>query len=579
MGLNPTISRFLPVTRWLPECSWRTARIDIVAGIALAGLLVPEGMAYAGIAGVPPQMGLYAGLIGMFVYAVFGTSRQLAVTATSSSAAMLMALVSPIALGDATRYSLLVSAATLAAGLVFFLGGALKLGAVSEFISKPVLKGFVFGLGLTIMVKQAHKVMGIPGGQGNFFHQAWHVLTSFGEVNSWTLAVGAAAIATMFVLGAVVPRVPAALVVLVLGIVSVSVFGLEHHGVEVVGVIRAGIPSLRLPRVGEDELADIFVGVIGIVLVLVAEALAAARTFAAKNKYEIDPNQELLALGAANLTSGLFGGMIVGGGMSGTAANDASKAQTQLSTITASLSVGLTLAFLLPMIRNLPEAVLGAIVVHAVSHLVDVRTLKYYAKLRTGSIWGALAALFGVLQMGILKGLIFAVGLTLIALMRKISSPQDSVLGMVPGSRNFVDVARHPQAEQVPGLVIFRPNGVLFFANANRIHNRVRELVKQAGHSLRGVLINLEASPDMDVTSLEMLVQLQKELRASGINLYLARVTDPVRDLLERSGFLRELGKDRIFSGVHAAVAKFLETGQFLAHIGTDDLHAPASTF
>jgi high affinity sulfate transporter 1 len=542
-------------------------------------LLVPEGMAYAGIAGVPPQMGLYAALIGMFVYAVFGTSRQLAVTSTSSSAAMLMALVSPIALGDATRYSLLVSAATLAAGLIFFLGGALKLGAVSEFISKPVLKGFVFGLGLTIMVKQAHKVMGIPGGQGNFFHQAWHVLTSLGEVNSWTLAVGAAAIATMFVLGAVVPRVPSALVVLVLGIVSVSAFGLEHHGVEVVGVIRAGIPSLRLPRVGEDELADIFVGVIGIVLVLVAEALAAARTFAAKNKYEIDPNQELLALGAANLTSGLFGGMIVGGGMSGTAANDASKAQTQLSTITASLSVGLTLAFLLPMIRNLPEAVLGAIVVHAVSHLVDVRTLKYYAKLRTGSIWGALAALFGVLQMGILKGLIFAVGLTLIAVMRKISSPQDSVLGMVPGARNFVDVARHPQAEQVPGLVIFRPNGVLFFANANRIHNRVRELVKQAGHSLRGVLINLEASPDMDVTSLEMLVQLQKELRASGINLYLARVADPVRDLLERSGFLRELGKDRIFSGVHAAVAKFLETGQFLAHINTDDLHAPASNF
>lgn len=565
MEVKDTISGFLPITQWLPECSWKTAHADIIAGIALAGLLVPEGMAYAGIAGVPPQMGLYAALLGMFVYAIFGTSRQLAVTSTSSSAAMLMALVAPIAQGNATRYSLLVSATTFAAGLIFLLGGAFKLGAVSEFISKPVLKGFVFGLGLTIMVKQAHKVMGISGGQGNFFHQSWHVLTSLKEINWWTLIVGAAAIGIMFILGAIAPRLPSALVVLVLGIISTSAFGLEHHGVEVVGTIYAGIPSLRLPKVGEDAFADIFVGAIGIVLVLVAEALAAARTFATKNKYEINPNQELLALGAANVVSGLFGGMIVGGGMSGTAANDASRAQTQLSTIAASLSVGLTLAFLLPLIRNLPEAVLGAIVVHAVSHLVDVRTLKHYVKLQTGSIWAALAALFGVLQMGILKGLIFAVGLTLIALMRKLSSPQDSVLGRLPGSTNFVDVSRHPQAEQVAGLMIFRPNGILFFANANRIHNRLRELVKQAGLSLRTVLINLEASPDVDVTSLEMLVELRKELHASGIDLYFARVADPVRDLFECSGFLQELGEDKILPEIEIAVIKFLKNEQLPA--------------
>lgn len=567
MGTNPAISGFLPITKWLPGCSGRTARIDIIAGIALAGLLIPEGMAYAGIAGVTPQMGLYAALIGMFVYAVFGTSRQLAVTSTSSSAAMLMALVSPIAQGDATRYLLLVSATTISAGVIFFLGGAFKLGSVSEFISKPVLKGFVFGLGLTIMVKQAHKVMGISEGHGNFFHQFWHVLVSLKEVNFYTLIVGATAIVIMFILAAVAPRLPSALVVLVLGIISASVFGLEHHGVEVVGTIHAGIPSLRLPNVGEDALADIFVGSIGIVLVLAAEALAAARTFATKNKYEIDPNQELLALGASNLVSGLFGGMIVGGGMSGTAANDASGAQTQLSTITASLSIGVTLAFLLPLIRNLPEAVLGAIVVHAVSHLIDVRTLKRYAKLRTGSIWGALAALFGVSQMGILKGLIFAVGLTLIALMRKLSAPQDSVLGKLPGSTTFADVSRHRQAEQIPGLMIFRPNGILFFANANRIHNRLRELVKQCGSSLRTVLINLEASPDVDVTALEMLVQLRRELHEFGIELCFARVADPVRDLFERSGFLQELGEDHIFPEIKVAVAKFLKDSELLARL------------
>jgi SulP family sulfate permease len=557
MFFRRAITQFVPISSWLPGCTWKTARTDIVAGIAVAGLLIPEGMAYAGIAGVPPQMGLYAAMLGMFVYAIFGTSRQLAVTSTSSSAAMLAALVAPLALADPSRYMVLVSAATIAAGLIFLLGGVLKLGAVSEFISKPVLKGFVFGLALTIMVKQAHKLMGTPGGQGHFFHQLWHVIRSLPALNLWTLGVGVLAVATLFLLGATAPKVPSALVVLVLGILSVSWFGLDKHGVETVGTIHAGMPYLHLPRMGEDDLADIFMGAIGIVLVLVAEALAAGRTFAARNKYEIDPNQELRAMGAANIVSGLFGGMIVGGGMSGTAANDTSGARTQLSTITASLAVALTLACLLPLFRNLPEAVLGAIVVHAVAHLADIGTLKYYAQLRTGSIWAALAALFGVLQMGILKGLIFAVGLTLIGLMHKLSSPQDSVLGRLPGSDHFVDVARYPEAEQTPGLLIFRPNGIVFFANASRIHNRLRALVKAAATPLRAILVNLEASPEVDVTGLEMLAQLRNELRESGIDLYFARVTDPVRDLFERSGFLNQLD-GHLFRGVNAAVAAFL---------------------
>ena len=498
------------------------------------------------------------------MYAIFGTSRQLAVTSTSSSASMLAALVAPIALADSARYITLVSAAAIAAGCLFLLAGVLRLGAVSEFISKPVLKGFVFGLALTIIVKQTHKLLGIPGGQGNFFHQSWHVLASIADVNPWTLGVGAGALLIMFSLGALAPRVPSVLVVLVLGILSFSWLDLERHSVEAVGTIRAGMPTLNWPGVGEDELADVFIGAIGIVLVLIAEAIAAGRTFAAKNNYEIAPNQELRALGIANVVSGLFGGMIVGGGMSGTAANDAAGARTQLSTITASLFVGLTLAFLLPMFRNLPEAVLGAIVVHAVMHLVDIGTLKYYAKLRTGSIWIALAALIGVLQMGILRGLILAVGLTLIALMHKLSSPQDSVLGRLPESTTFVDVARYSEAEQVPGLLIFRPNGLLFFANANRVHNRLRELVKGSGPSLRAVVVNLEASPEIDVTCLEMLRRLRNELQKSGIHLYFSRVADPVRDLFDRSGFLEELD-GRLFRGVNAAVAAFLDSSQPLA--------------
>jgi sulfate permease, SulP family len=553
------ISRFLPISGWLSDSTPKTIRADVIAGIAVAGLLVPEGMAYAGIAGVPPQMGLYAAMAGMFVYALFGTSRQLAVTPTSSSAAMLAALLAPIAVGDSTRYAVLASSAALAAGAIFLLGGVLQLGAVSEFISKPVLKGFVFGLALTIMVKQAHKLTGISAGKGNFFHLVWHLLTSLNEANLWICGVGAAAIAVMFLLGALAPRVPSALVVLVFGVLSVSWFDLKEHDVEVVGTIQAGMPVLALPRLGEDELSDLLVGAIGIVLVLTAEALAAGRTFAAKNKYEINPNQELCAMGAANIASGLFGGIIVGGGMSGTAANDSSGARTQLSTITASIFIGLTLAYLLPLIRNLPEAVLGAIVVHAVAHLADVRTLRYYAKLRSGSIWTALIALLAVLQMGILIGLIFAVGFTLVIVMRKLSSPQDSILGRLASSANFVDVDRHPDAQQIPHLLIFRPNGLIFFANANRIRNRLRELTKSADPSLLAILINLEASPEIDVTSLEMLEQLRTELEELGIALYFARVADRVRDLFDRSGFTQQVGVNRIFHGVDSALEAFLQ--------------------
>jgi sulfate permease, SulP family len=554
-----TITRFLPIVGWLPDCTPRSIRADLIAGIALAGLLVPEGMAYAGIAGVPPQMGLYAAMAGMLFYTLLGTSRQLAVTATSSSAAMLAALVAPLAVGDAARYAVLASGAAIAAGVIFLLAGALKLGAVSEFISKPVLKGFVFGLALTIIVKQTHKLTGIPSGQGSFFRLVWHVISSLKEVNLWTCAVGAAALAIMLLLGAFAPRVPSALVVLVLGVLSVSWFGLKQHGVEIVGTIQAGMPSLSLPRIGEDDLADVFVGAIGIALVLTAEALAAARIFAAKHKVEIDSNQELCAMGTANIASGLLGGIIVGGGMSGTAANDSGGARSQLSTIASSICVALTLAYLLPLIQNLPEAVLGAIVVHAVAHLVDFRTLRYCAKLRTGGVWGAVIALFGVLQMGILKGLIFAVGLTLVFLMRRLSVPQDSVLGRLPGLENFADIERHPEAKQIPRLLIFRPNGILFFANANRIRNRLRDLIALSATPLRAVLINLEASPEIDITSLEMLEQLQSELQESGIALYFARVADRTRDLFDRSGFSNCLGPNRLFPGVDLAVDAFLK--------------------
>jgi SulP family sulfate permease len=552
--------QWLPITGWLPDCSASTLRMDVIAGCALAGLLVPEGLAYAGIAGVAPQMGLYSAAAGLIVYALFGSSRQLAVTPTSGSAAMLAALVGPLALGDAGHYAALASATAIAAGLLFLLGSLFKLGFVAEFISKPVLKGFVFGLALTIMVKQAPKVLGIEKGHGDFFDQVWHLLTSLDKIHLWTIAVGATALAITFLMGSFLPRIPSALVVLVLGILATGQFQLHTKGVEIVGSIQTGIPKFGIPLVNRADVPDLFAGAIGIVLIVVSEALAAGRTFASKYRYEITPNQELAAIGVANLASGFSQGFIVGGGMSGTAANAAGGAKTPVSSITSGLLVLLTLLFLMPLFHNLPEAVLGAIVIHAVWHLADLRELRRLASLKTGSIWAALTALGGVLAFGVLRGLILAVALTLAVLMKKISAPNDSLLGRLPGFDVYVDKERYPEAELIPGLLMVRPNGPLFFANANRIKNRVRSLLKESPRPIHSILLDLGASPEIDLTSLDMLRDLGKELKESGVELYFARVSDPAQDLFRRSGFLTDLGTEKVFIGMHRAVDAHLKT-------------------
>jgi MFS superfamily sulfate permease-like transporter len=311
---------------------------------------------------------------------------------------------------------------------------------------------------------------------------------------------------------------------------------------------------VKLPVVSLSEATELLVGSIGIVLIVYAEALGAARTFAAKFKYDVNPNQELAAIGAANLASGLSQGIIVGGGMSGTAANAAGGARTQISAIASSLVVVLTLLFLMPLFQSLPEAVLGAIVIHAVWHLLDVREMQRLARLGMGSIWVALTAIVGVLILGVLNGLVLAMCLTLAVLLEKLSAPRLSVLGKLPGTGAFVDVDVHHEAECVPGLLIIRPDGILFFANANRVRNELRTAIIEASRPIGRVVLNLEASPEIDLTWMDMLDQLRSELNEDGIALSLARVADPVRDLLHRSGFLERLGENNLFWNVHAAV-------------------------
>ncbi len=544
----------LPITEWLPQYPRNNLRPDVVAGVALAGLLIPESMGYAGIAGLPPQAGLYATALGLLAYAVFGSSRQLAVSPTSASAAILAATVAPLAAQDPGKFAVLASAVSLVVGLLFLLAGLLKLGYISDFISKPVLKGFVFGIALTIIIKQFPKLLGVEKGTGPSYLQLWQTLRRVGESNRWTLAVAVLSLLVLFLVDRYLPRVPGALLVLVSGIVVSRIFELHTHGVDIVGVIPAGLPRPEFPMLTWSDWLQAAPAAIGLALVLYAESLGAARTFAGKNGYDIDPNQELRALAVANATSAVFHGMIVGGGTSGTAANDSNGAKSQVSTIAASLMVMITLLFLTGWFYHLPEAVLAAIVVHAVWHLLDLRELRRIRRIRRIEFKESVAAIVGVIAFGILNGLLLAVILTLIALMRYLAESHVAVLGRLQGTREYVDVARHPEAEQFPGILVLRIERILFFANADGIRQIIRGLVAKSTPPPKTLVLSFELVPVLDVTAIDVLQQLRASTAKRQIRLVLAGVRDPVRDRLAKASLLDAIGEENIFRGVDQAV-------------------------
>lgn len=544
----------IPITDWLPKYQRVFLRGDVIAGIALAGLLVPESMGYAEIAGLPPQAGLYATAFGLLAYAIFGTSRQLAVSPTSASSAILAATLAPLALANPQKFVVLASAVAIALGFLFLVAGFLKLGFISDFISKPVLKGFVFGIALNIIIKQLPKLIGIEHGTGHTYKQFWHILTRLTQSNPWTIATGGSALAVLFLFDRFLPRVPGALVVLIGGISASRILQLHQRGVDIVGAIPAGLPHPGLPILTWSDWLQAAPAAVGLVLVLFAESMGAARTFASKNGYDVDPNQELRALGFANIASGIFRGMQVGGGTSGTAANDSNGAKTEISSVAASATVILVLLFLTGWFYHLPEAILAAIVVHAVWHLLDYRALLHFRQIAPSEFRQGMVAVLGVLAFDILDGLALAVLLSLIALMRFLSMPQVVVLGRLRGTGEYVDVARHPDAVQLPGVLMLRIDRIWFFANAGGIREHAKQLIHQAPGPLKAIIVNLGAVPLVDVTAVDALAQLHDSSVRHGRRLVLAGVRDPVRDTLERASLLSVLGEENIFRNMQNAV-------------------------
>ncbi|HRW38030.1 MAG: SulP family inorganic anion transporter [Acidimicrobiales bacterium] len=553
-AVAPTRPR-LPIVGWARSYERPWLRTDLLAGFTLWGLLVPEMIAYAGLAGLPPQAGLYTLLASLVAYAVLGTSRQLVVAGTSASAVLVYAAVHELHPGDAGEAATLAAAVIVLTGLVFLVAGAAKLGFLASFLSRPVMTGFVFGLALFVAVRQLPKVLGIEGGEGNSVEQLAHVLRHLGDLDPATLVVGLGALALLFVLGERAPRVPAGLVVLVAAIGTSTLLDLEGRGVAVVGAIPGGLPSPSLPRASLADLWILLPSAIGMMLVIYSEALGAAAAFAEAHGDRIDPDQELVALGVANVGSGLLGGLAAGGSLSQSAVNDGAGARSQVSTLFASGLALITIIALTGLFEQLPEAVLGALILHAVAHLMKVGELRRIARLSRAEFGLAAATLVAVLVLDVLPALILGVVVSIVLVIGRASRPAVSVLGVDPDHpAAYLDHRRHPTATPVPGLHLVRPDAPIFYANAQAICDAITEATGAADPPVATVVLDLDGSDALDITSTEHLVTTARALDRAGIALALANVHAPARRTADALGLTDAVGADRIHPTVHDAV-------------------------
>ena len=507
---------------------------DVVAGLIIWSVVTPQAVAYAQIAGLPPSAGLAAAPGALIAYALLGTSRSLVVGATTATAAVSAASVGGIANGDAADFAALSAGLAVVTAVALFAAGFLRLGGVTDLIPKPVLVGFLFGLGLTVAVGQLPKLFGVEGGDGDFFEKLWHLLGELGDTHGWTFAVGAASVALLVVLPRLSRRLPATLVVLAVTIAVSSALDLASRGVDVVGSLPSALPDPAVPNVGWAQVLELLPAAVGIVLLACAEGIGVARSFANTHGYTIDPNRELIAVGGSNLLSGLSSGFVQAGGGSQTAAADRAGGKTQLASLVAAGLVLLTGAFLAFLFEDLPQATLGAIVIVAVAGFARVGELQRFARFRPGAIVLALVALFGVLVFGILVGLVIAAALALVVVIKRLSRPEVGTLARDPHTGVWGRADRHPEWERVPGILAARSDGPLFYANASNVKERLLEFVRDSRPRI--LVLDLGANYDLDLETLDTLGELAAALADEGVELRLAAVHAPVLELLRRGG-------------------------------------------
>jgi SulP family sulfate permease len=558
------IRRYLPILRWLPAYDRSGLSADLLAGLSVWALLVPQSLAYSALAGVPVQYGLYTAFAALVVYALFGTSRQMTVGPSSTVAAVTAAVITPLvganAMGSdqAASYA---AALALAVGAVYLVLGVLRMGWVSNFLSKSVLGGFILGFAIGIIVNQSSSVIGVAGAEGSYAEQFVQIILELPTISWPTFAVGVASLALLLVLRQLAPKVPRALIVVVLSIVAVVALDLTSHGVEVTGDVPTGLFSIGLPGIGGGQLGPLLTGALAVIFVGFSESLASARMMASKHDYDIDADQELIAQGAACSAAGLVGGYAVDGSLSKTSVGDAAGMQSQIASVFNAIFILLTMLFLAGLFANLPTATLGAVVIDSMVGLITLEDMRRYRRVNRADWVFFIGAMLGMLFLGIIQGILIGVVLSLLLLIARASRPPLRELGREPATDAFHDLKYHDGLEVTPGVLVARIDGPLFFANANRIRDGVTALVRHADAPVRTVVLDMEAVSQTDTDGADVLAQLTEELRARDITVGIARVEHDVQQLWQRAGAIDVVGADHLFTSIHDAVDTLAPAG------------------
>ncbi|HLO80626.1 MAG TPA: SulP family inorganic anion transporter [Chitinophagaceae bacterium] len=554
----PALTDIIPITGWLPKYPMKFLGMDMIAGLTLASFVLPESMAYASLAGVPAYFGIYCCLAGALFFAFFTTSKQVAIGPTSSISLMIGATVAVLSGGDPGRWAAIAALTALMVGVLCVIAYLFKLSSLVNFISNSILLGFKAGAALSIMTTQLPKLFGVEGGGSNFFTRLAHLGTVIPDTNFTVLAFGLIAFLVLIAGDHFLPGKPVSLMVVIASILVMSFTDLASKGLHITGFIPAGLPDISKPSLRFSDVDGVLELAFACFLMGYIETISAARTFAMKHHYEVSPRQELLSMGFANIATAFFSGFVVAGGLSQSTVNDKSGAKTPMSLILCSVALAIILIFMTGLLQNLPHVVLAAIVIHAVMGLIKVKELKQLRQLSTFEFIIAMIALAGVLVFGILKGVMLAVVMSLLLLLRKTSNPRVAELGRIGNSEHFSDIKRHPENIVTDGLLILRIESSIMYFNAEHIHDDIfKKLAERKNIQL--VILDLSSAPYVDVSGSKMLVDLTKKLKQKNIQLKVADALSEVRDLLRKQHMEEITGHISRSDSIDALASAFMK--------------------
>lgn len=533
----------IPAFNWLPGYNIKFFKSDAIAGITLAAYALPVSLAYASLAGLPPQYGVYGYLLGGFFYALVGSSRQLAIGPTSAISLIIGVTIAGMANGDTQRWAEIASLTALVFAGLSLLAYLLRLSGIINFISDTVLLGFKAGAALAITSTQLPKLFGASGGGANFFDRLLVLSQQWPQYNYYVLGFGLVTLSLLFIADKKFPEKPIALLVMVVSILAITYTPLGSMDFKTVGLIPSGLPQFHVPTIHASDISAVFPLAFACFLLATIESISSAKAVAQKHGYKIDPQQELLALGIVNLATAFGQSYPVSGGLSQTAVNDKAGAKTPLSLVFASIAIGLCLLLLTDLLENLPNVVLACIVLVAIKGLIDIKEFTHLWKTNKTELMLALIAVVGVLVFGILEGVLIAAIVTLVLVVKAVSMPHVAILGRIPGTKRYSDVVRNPDNELFPQLFLFRVESSVYYFNTDYIENIVMTKVNEGGALLKTVVWDLSTSPNVDRAGAKMIGQLYLDLQAKGIRLRLAETRANVRDILRNEEIDKLIGK------------------------------------